>query len=156
MRLSIIAVSRRLPLWLDTGIKDFIRRLPPDVKPEIIEIPPARRRTGIPPEKNLADEAKRILSALPASTRMIILDEGGRQQTTRQWADQLQQWQLDNVNCVFIIGGADGLAPAIREMAHDSWALSSLTLPHGIARLLLVEQIYRAWTLLTNHPYHRE
>jgi 23S rRNA (pseudouridine1915-N3)-methyltransferase len=156
LHLTIISVSRTLPVWLTTGIKDYVRRLPPGVKPEILEVTPSRRRPGVAPEKNMADEAKRILSVLPGGARIIILDEGGRQLTTRQWTDQLQQWQLDNASCVFIIGGADGLAPAIRDMADDSLSLSSLTLPHGIARLLLVEQIYRAWSLLSNHPYHRE
>jgi len=156
LHITVIAVSRSLPVWLTTGIKDYVRRLPPGVKPEILEVTPARRRPGVTSEKNMADEARRILSVLPGSARIIILDEGGRRLTTQEWTDQLQQWQLDNANCAFIIGGADGLAPAIRDMAHDSLSLSSLTLPHGIARLLLVEQIYRAWSLLNNHPYHRE
>lgn len=156
MRISVLAVSRRLPAWLETGIKDYARRLPPDIKPVIHEVTPARRRAGVSAEKNMADEARRLLSALPDGVRIIILEEGGRQLTTRQWADQLREWQLDNINIAFVIGGADGLAPAIREMAHDSLSLSTLTLPHGIARLLLVEQLYRAWSLLNNHPYHRE
>ncbi|MEX2523348.1 MAG: 23S rRNA (pseudouridine(1915)-N(3))-methyltransferase RlmH [Gammaproteobacteria bacterium] len=156
MRISVLAVSRRLPAWLETGIKDYARRLPPEIKPVIHEVTPARRRTGVSAEKNMADEARRLLSALPDGVRIIILEEGGRQLTTRQWAEQLQEWQLDNINIAFVIGGADGLAPAIREMAHDSLSLSTLTLPHGIARLLLVEQLYRAWSLLNNHPYHRE
>lgn len=156
MRISVLAVSRRLPAWLETGIKDYTRRLPPEMKPVIREVTPARRRAGVPPEKNTADEAKRLLSVLPGGVRIIMLDEGGRQLTTRQWADLLQEWQLDNINIAFVIGGADGFAPAIREMAHDSLSLSNLTLPHGIARLLLVEQLYRAWSILNNHPYHRE
>lgn len=156
MRLGIIAVSRRLPGWLDTGIKDYVRRLPPEIKPEITEVTPARRRPGVAPEKNLVDEARRIISVLPGGARLVILDETGRQMTSRQWADQLQQWRLDDSHCLFVIGGADGLAPAIRDMARDTLSLSSLTLPHGIARLLLVEQIYRAWSLMNNHPYHRE
>jgi len=155
MRITVLAVSRRLPAWLETGIKDYARRLPPEIKPVIREVTPARRRAGVPPEKNMAEEAKRLLSVLPDSVRMFILDEGGRQLTTRQWADHLQEWQLQNLHIAFVIGGADGLAPVIREMAYDSLALSALTLPHGIARLVLVEQLYRAWSILNNHPYHR-
>lgn len=156
MRISVLAVSRRLPPWLETGVKEYTRRLPPEMKPEILEVTPARRRTGVAPEKNMADEAKRILSVLPGGARIILLEEDGREMTTQQWAEQLDRWRLDNCHCVFIIGGADGLAPAIREMAHDSLSLSRMTLPHGIARLLLAEQLYRAWSLLNNHPYHRE
>ncbi len=156
MRISIVAVSRRPPAWLDTGIKDYIRRLPPETKPQILEVRPAQRRPGVTPEKNMAEEARRILSILPGGTHIITLDENGRQLTSRQWSDRLHQWQLEGTDVTFIIGGADGLAPAVRDMARDSWSLSGLTLPHGIARLLLVEQLYRAWSLLNNHPYHRE
>lgn len=156
MQLTVIAVSRRPPRWLATGIEEYTRRLPPDMKLRITELAPARRSSKTTPQNIRVQEAKRIAAAVPGGARVIVLDERGRQLTTQQWADQLQEWQLDSSDVVFVIGGAEGLDPAVREWAHDTWALSRLTLPHGIARLLLVEQIYRAWSLLSNHPYHRE
>jgi 23S rRNA (pseudouridine1915-N3)-methyltransferase len=156
MRISVLAVSRRLPAWQNTGIEEYARRLPAELKPRIIEITPARRGKHIPPAKALAEEAGRLRAALPDNAHLIVLDERARQCTTRQFAESMQAWQLDNVHAVFVIGGADGLDPAIREQADASLALSKLTLPHGLARLLLLEQVYRAWSLLNNHPYHRD
>ena len=126
------------------------------MKLQLTEVTPPRRGGNTTLQKIREEEAQRITAAMPVGARVIVLDEHGRELTTRQWADQLQEWKLDNIDVAFVIGGADGLDPAVRDRAHDTWTLSRLTLPHGIARLVLVEQIYRSWSLLSNHPYHRE
>lgn len=156
MRITVLAVSRRLPGWIDAGIEEYSRRLPPDIKPQVMEITPARRGKQTGTEKALGEESGRIRRAIPESALMILLDERGKTLSTQQLAAELETWTLDNRHVTFIIGGADGVAPEIRDHADAVWSLSALTLPHGMARLLLVEQLYRAWSILNNHPYHRE
>jgi len=101
-------------------------------------------------------EAIKILAAIPKGSQIIALDERGKDQTTQQLSKQLASWRQDGLDITFLIGGADGLDPSLKESAHAMWRLSSLTLPHAMARLILIEQLYRAWTILQGHPYHRE
>ena len=147
MRLTIITVGHKMPDWVTTATQDYMKRMPADCSIEIKEIKP-----DISPAK----EAVKMSSVIPKGSRVIALDERGKDQTTQQLATQLANWRQEGVDIAFLIGGADGLDTSIKENAQALWRLSSLTLPHAMARVLLVEQLYRAWTILQGHPYHRE
>ena len=147
MRLTIITVGHKMPDWVTTATQDYMKRMPADCSIEIKEIKP---------DLSPAKEAVKMSSAIPKGSRVIALDERGKDQTTQQLATQLANWRQEGVDIAFLIGGADGLDTSIKENAQALWRLSSLTLPHAMARVLLVEQLYRAWTILQGHPYHRE
>ena len=147
MRLTIITVGHKMPDWVTTATQDYMKRMPADCSIEIKEIKP---------DLSPAKEAVKMSSVIPKGSRIIALDERGKDQTTQQLATQLANWRQEGVDIAFLIGGADGLDTSIKENAQALWRLSSLTLPHAMARVLLVEQLYRAWTILQGHPYHRE
>ena len=147
MRLTIISVGHKMPDWVATATQDYVKRMPADCSIEIKEIKP---------DLSPAKEALKIATAIPKGARVIALDERGKDQTTQQLATQLANWRQEGIDIAFLIGGADGLDASLKENAQALWRLSSLTLPHAMARVLLVEQLYRAWTILQGHPYHRE
>lgn len=155
MHIRLIAVGQRLPAWVEAGCQEYIKRLPREWNFALDALKAAVRPEGKPVAAAIAGEARLISAAIPAGARQVVLDERGRQVTTLQLSQRLTDWQRDGRDVVLIIGGADGLSPALREAADEALALSALTLPHGIARLLLVEQLYRAASLLQGHPYHR-
>ena len=136
-----------MPDWVTTATQDYIKRMPSDCSIEIKEIKP---------DLTPAKEAIKIAAAIPKGSRVIALDERGKDQTTQHLASPLANWRQEGVDITFLIGGADGLDASLKDQAHALWRLSSLTLPHAMARVLLVEQLYRAWTILQGHPYHRE
>ena len=136
-----------MPDWVTTATQDYIKRMPSDCSIEIKEIKP---------DLTPAKEAIKIAAAISKGSRVIALDERGKDQTTQHLASQLANWRQEGVDITFLIGGADGLDASLKDQAHALWRLSSLTLPHAMARVLLVEQLYRAWTILQGHPYHRE
>ena len=147
MRLTIISVGHKMPDWVATATQDYVKRMPADCSIEIKEIKP---------DLTPAKEAAKIVAAIPKGARVIALDERGTDQTTQQLATQLANWRQEGIDIAFLIGGADGLDASLKENTQALWRLSSLTLPHAMARVLLVEQLYRAWTILQGHPYHRE
>jgi 23S rRNA (pseudouridine1915-N3)-methyltransferase len=147
MRLTIISVGHKMPDWVATATQDYIKRMPADCSIDIKEIKP---------DLTPAKEAAKIMAAIPKGARVIALDERGKDQTTQQLATQLANWRQEGIDIAFLIGGADGLDTSLKENSQALWRLSSLTLPHAMARVLLVEQLYRAWTILQGHPYHRE
>ncbi len=155
MKLQIIAVGNKMPGWIKTGFEEYAKRMPKDVRIELSEIKPESRTTGKTAEQMMAAEAQRIQAALPASSLPVILDEHGKQATTLQLAEKMTHWMHSGQDVALIIGGADGLHPNIKQQARDTLALSKLTLPHPMVRVLLAEQLYRAWSLINNHPYHR-
>ena len=155
MKLAIVAVGHRQPDWISAGCSEYLKRLPPEMAARMIEIKPEPRGSKSR-EQLLAAERSRIDAALPTSVRLIVLDEKGDDLTTLKLAGRLEQWQADGRDAALLIGGADGLDPALKARAAEKIRLSSLTLPHGLARLLLCEQLYRAVSVLKNHPYHRE
>ena len=155
-RVTILAVARRAPAWVREGFGEYSKRLPRELKLELIEITPARRGGGRPLDQLLQAEAEAIRKSLPKEAFIIALDEGGETQSTLQLSARLGQWLKGGTHACFIIGGADGLHESIRGLAHEAWSLSSYTLPHALVRVFLAEQIYRAWCILRNHPYHRE
>lgn len=156
MKLFILAVGNRMPAWITEGFNEYAKRMPREAKIELIEIKPEARSSGKTATQIMEAEAQRIRAALPASALCIALDERGATPTTKQLAQQMQDWMLQGRDVAFIIGGADGLHETVKRLAHHLMALSALTLPHGMVRVLLAEQLYRAHSLLHNHPYHRE
>lgn len=156
MRLNLIGLSHRLPDWQQAGIDDYARRFPRDWPLKLIELAPDKRNAGRTPEQVMAEEATRLRQAVPRNARIVALDERGQNWSTRQLAEKLKVWQADGREIAFIIGGTDGLDPRLKAEADHLFQLSALTLPHGLVRVLLVEQLYRAISILNNHPYHRE
>ena len=156
MKLFIVSVGHKMPDWITAGFNEYAKRMPREMKIELLEIKPEPRTTGKTVAQIMAAEAQRILAVLPQNCLRIALDEHGAQLTTRQLAGQMQDWMRAGCDVVFIIGGADGLHVSVKQAAQQLLALSSLTLPHGIVRVLLAEQLYRAHSMMHNHPYHRE
>lgn len=155
MRLLIVAVGQRVPDWAQTAWDDYAKRFPPELRVELkaVKTEPRGSKTL---EQLYAAERKRIEEAIPKGTRVVALDERGTALTTVALAAKLQDWQLGGTDVALVIGGPDGLAPAFRQAAHERIRLSDLTLPHAMVRVLLIEQLYRAWSVNANHPYHRE
>ena len=155
MRLRVVALGHRMPAWIAAGWEDYRRRLPREYALELVELKPEARDRGRPVPRLLAAEAERICAACKGAL-VVALDEHGQPWTTRDLADHLGRWRDAARDVAFVIGSADGLAPAVKRAAAAVVALSALTLPHGLVRVLLAEQIYRAVSLLSGHPYHRE
>ena len=155
MRLQIVAVGHRQPDWVSAGCSEYLKRMPRELPTTVVEVKPEPRGSKTR-EQLLAAEKARIRDVLPASVRLIVLDEKGDDLTTLQLSRRLETWMQDGRDCVLLIGGADGIDEELKRQASDKLRLSSLTLPHGMARLLLCEQLYRAVSVLRNHPYHRE
>jgi 23S rRNA (pseudouridine1915-N3)-methyltransferase len=157
MKITIVAVGQRQPGWAQAAVDDYLARFPADFKVELKEVKaePRSGKGSEPVARLMAAEAARIRSAVPADGRLVALDERGADWTTGTLAATLGRWRDDNVHPVFVIGGPDGLDPELKKGAHAQVRLSSLTLPHALARVLLAEQLYRAWSMLANHPYHR-
>ncbi len=155
MRLLIVAVGQRVPDWAQSAWDDYAKRFPPELKVELkaVKTEPRGSRTV---EQLMAAERKRIEEAIPRGTRIVALDERGTALTTVALAGKLKDWQLGGSDVALVIGGPDGLEPAFRQGAQERIRLSDLTLPHAMVRVLLVEQLYRAWSINANHPYHRE
>ena len=154
MKIAIVAVGQRPPRWASDAIADYLARFPADVEVRLVEVKPDAR-TGQPVERMLAAEAERLNAAIAQGTLIVALDERGKDWTTVQLAEHLQQWRDAAENVAFVIGGPDGLAADFKRAARVQLRLSSLTLPHALARVVLAEQLYRAWSILARHPYHR-
>jgi 23S rRNA (pseudouridine1915-N3)-methyltransferase len=156
MRLRILAVGTKMPAWVEAGVDEYARRLRTHWKFELLEIPAGRRSASQSPDRAVASEGERVLAALRPGEQAIALDERGVAMGTRELAARLAAGERDGRDLALLIGGPDGHAPAVRQRATESWSMSKLTLPHGLARVLLAEQLYRAQSLLLNHPYHRD
>jgi 23S rRNA (pseudouridine1915-N3)-methyltransferase len=156
MRVAIVCVGHKMPSWIQEGFQEYVKRMPPEIRVELVELKPEERSSGKTTEKAKALEGERILAAVPAGATLVALDERGRSVTTQGLSVMLSEWMRDGASPAFAIGGADGLSEAVKERAQKLVSLSSLTLPHSLARVLLAEQLYRAWSILAKHPYHRE
>jgi 23S rRNA (pseudouridine1915-N3)-methyltransferase len=156
VKLVVVAVGSRMPRWVDDAFAEYARRMPRTCKLELIEVRPEPRSGGRPVAQLLAAEGKRIERALPRECRRVALDERGREFTSAALARWLDAKRQDGTDIAFIIGGADGLAPAVISGTEIPLRLSALTLPHGLARVLLAEQLYRALSIIGGHPYHRD
>ncbi len=155
MKLGILAVGHKLPEWVASGCAEYVKRMPRELALCICEIKP-EPRSGKTREQLLAAEKTRLLPALQGYRRVIVLDERGADLTTLQLAARLEEWMREGGDTAFIIGGADGIDEPLKARADETIRLSSLTLPHAMARLVLCEQLYRAVSVVRNHPYHRE
>ena len=155
MRLVIVAVGQRVPDWAQTAWDDYAKRFPHEIKIELkaVKTEPRGSKTL---DTLYAAERARIEAAIPKGARVVVLDERGTTLTTVALASRLTDWQLGGGDVALVIGGPDGIEPAFRQAAHERIRLSDLTLPHAFARVLLIEQLYRAWSINANHPYHRE
>ena len=156
MKLHIVAAGNRMPRWIEDGFAEYAGRMPKNARLSLLEVRPEPRTTGKTVAQMTELEATRIEAAIPADCERIVLDERGRELTTRELADWLEKKMDGGRDLAFLIGGPDGLAARLKSGAATQIRLSSLTLPHGLARVLLAEQLYRAISIMQHHPYHRE
>jgi 23S rRNA (pseudouridine1915-N3)-methyltransferase len=155
MQLIIAAVGHKMPAWIEEGFGEYAKRMPPECRIQLKEIKPVERSASKTAETVMALERAKIEAAIPKGARIVALDERGKDLTTMQLSQLLTQWQQDGRDVTFVIGGADGLDAGFKASADMLVRISSLTLPHGMVRVLLAEQLCRAWSITQNHPYHR-
>lgn len=155
MQIHIIAVGERMPAWVDAGYQEYAKRLPRECRLVLREVPAGRRTKGADLRRLIEQEGQRQLDAIPAGARVIALDRGGKQLDTESLAAEIKRRMASGDNLALLIGGPEGLAPACLARADARWALSELTLAHPVVRVVLAEQLYRAWSIINNLPYHR-
>lgn len=155
MKIRLLAVGQKMPGWVETGYADYATRMPPECRLELMEIPLAQRAKSQPVARAMQQEGERILAALTGSEQLIALDVRGKTWSTEQLADEMSGWLQEGRDIALAIGGPDGLADDVLNRAERRWSLSPLTLPHPLVRIVLAEQLYRAMSILKNHPYHR-
>jgi 23S rRNA (pseudouridine1915-N3)-methyltransferase len=155
MQLVVVAVGVRMPTWVDTAFDDYAQRMPPELRMVLREVRPEARTSGKTVEALMRSEAERIREALPKRGTRIALDERAQPWSSTELAARLERWRADGDDIAFVIGGPDGLDASIKVDAHERVSLSRMTLPHGLVRVMLAEQLYRAWSITQNHPYHR-
>lgn len=156
MKLLVVAVGQRQPAWADEAWGHFAKRFPPEMRLELKALKAEPRNAGKTAAQCMAAEAQRFEAALPKGIRRVVLDERGTRLTTVQLAERMKSWREDGRDAALLIGGPDGLDPAVKATGDETLRLSDLTLPHAFARVLLAEALYRAWSVLEGHPYHRE
>ncbi len=156
MRIMLIAVGKSMPAWIAAGFEEYAGRLPADCRLELIEVTAQRRGRRPDTTQIRREECVRLQAAVPPGAWTVALDEKGRGWDTRELARQLARWREEETQVALLVGGSDGLDPACREQARQVWSLSALTLPHMLVRVVVAEQIYRAWTIVAGHPYHRD
>lgn len=155
MRIHLIAVGTRMPGWVEAAYADYAARLPHECRLELIEIPPAQRGKNADIARAKQQEGEKILKAVPRDSLIIALDEHGQALTSVDWSTELKGWMQSGRDTCLLVGGPDGHAPEVLARADRKWSLSKLTLPHALVRVVVAEQLFRAWSLLANHPYHR-
>jgi 23S rRNA (pseudouridine1915-N3)-methyltransferase len=158
MKIRIVTIGQKMPDWVQTGFEDYFKRIQPFVQTQITELPMARRGKNDAEsdiQKYCIQEGQSILQSLKPQEQLIALEVNGRHLTTEKMADNMQHWMQDGQDIVLAIGGPDGLSDEVRRSAKWHWSLSDLTLPHPLVRIILIEQLYRAMTVINNHPYHR-
>ncbi|MDH3871778.1 MAG: 23S rRNA (pseudouridine(1915)-N(3))-methyltransferase RlmH [Gammaproteobacteria bacterium] len=155
MHIHLVAVGTRMPAWITEGYREYARRLPPECSLRLVEIPPCKRRKTLSTERIREEEGRQLLAAIPEQSLVIALDVSGKPWSTQALAERLQDWLQGGRDIALLVGGADGLSAACLARADLHWSLSAHTLPHALVRVVIAEQVYRAWTLLSGHPYHR-
>ena len=155
MKIKLLAVGTKMPTWVTQGYDEYARRMPSDMQLEIQELSLGFRGKGADLKRAIGKEGEQMLAAIPPQDQVIALDVLGTPWSTLQLAKQCGDWRMAGHNVTLLVGGPDGLAPACLARADQRWSLSPLTLPHPLVRVLLAEQIYRAWSVLNNHPYHK-
>jgi 23S rRNA (pseudouridine1915-N3)-methyltransferase len=155
MRIALIAVGTRMPDWVEQGYQEYARRLPADYALQLVEISAGKRGKGADIARITQQEGEKMLAAIPKGARVIALDVQGRGWSTEQLAQAMDEWRHDGRDVALLVGGPEGLAPECLAQAEQRWSLSPLTLPHPLVRIVVAEQLYRAWSILHHHPYHR-
>ena len=155
MKCHVVAVGQRLPAWAEEACADYLKRFPPEARVVVHAVKAEPRSEGRPVAAVMAAEAARLRAACPKGAHVVALDERGQRCTTEELAQRWARWQQQGDDVALLIGGPDGLDPALRAQAHERLRLSDLTLPHALVRVLLLEQLYRAWSIHAGHPYHR-
>lgn len=155
MKVQLVAVGTKMPDWVQTGFTEYLRRFPKDMPFELVEIPAGKRGKNAD-IKRILDKEGELMLAAAGKNRIVTLDIPGKPWDTPQLAHELERWKQDGRDVSLLIGGPEGLSPACKAAAEQSWSLSALTLPHPLVRVLVAESLYRAWSITTNHPYHRE
>lgn len=156
MKLKLIAAGTRMPPWVDQGFAHYADRMPRDCRLDLTEIPLSRFRRSGDVARAVRDEGERMLGVVAEGDTAVALDVSGKAYDSAAVAGLLDRWRHDGADVALLVGGPDGLAPSCLERSAMRWSLSPMTLPHGLVRVLLAEQLYRAWTILAGHPYHRE
>lgn len=145
----------KMPGWITAGFDEYARRMPRHMELKLVEVPAAGRTRAGDVDRAKKEESARLLDRVPANARVIALDEAGTRLTTRRLAAAMEDWMADGRDAAFLVGGADGLSGACLERADQCWSLSALTFPHALVRVIVAEQLFRAWSIISNHPYHR-
>jgi 23S rRNA (pseudouridine1915-N3)-methyltransferase len=156
LKIHLIAVGKKMPEWINTGYAEFSKRMPPELQINLIEITPSVRNKSTPIEKNIKEEGESIQSAIPANSKLIVLDEKGKYFSSIDLSKKMEGWLPMGQDISIVIGGTDGIDPMIKQQADEKWSVSSFTLPHALVRVVVAEQLYRAWSIMKGHPYHRE
>jgi len=155
VRLRILAIGTKMPDWVEASCNEYLKRLPPELRIEVVELPLGKRGKGADIQRAILREGEAMLKAIGERDQVIALEVQGKSWSTGDLAVNLQHWQGSGDNVSLLVGGPDGLAPACLARADSRWSLSALTLPHPLVRVLLAEQLYRAWSINAGHPYHR-
>jgi 23S rRNA (pseudouridine1915-N3)-methyltransferase len=155
MQINLISVGNRMPNWVQVGYDDYAKRLPRECELVLKEIAPGKRGKNSDIARIVRDEGERMLAAIPPGAYRVTLDIPGKPWTTPELAAAMQRWRENGQAVALLVGGPEGLADAVRDGAQESWSLSRLTFPHPLVRIIVAEQLYRAWSILNNHPYHR-
>jgi 23S rRNA (pseudouridine1915-N3)-methyltransferase len=155
MQISLIAVGTRMPAWVTQGYEEYARRLPSDYLLQLVEVPAGKRGKGADLTRITNKEGQQTLDAVPRGARVVAMDVKGRPWSTEELAKELDSWRHDGRDVALLVGGPEGLAPECLKSAEQCWSLSNMTLPHPLVRIVIAEQLYRAWSILNNHPYHR-
>lgn len=155
MKIHILSVGNRMPAWIQTGVDEYTRRMPPECRVSFVELAPGQRSKNADLARILRQESERMLAAIPKGAKVVALDVKGREWSTEQLAGQLSHWMEDGRDVALLIGGPDGIDATCMAVAEQRWSLSPLTFPHPLVRVIVAEQLYRANSVLNNHPYHR-
>jgi len=155
MRILLLAVGQKMPSWIEQGYQQYAQRMPAEARLELKEIAPGKRGKNADIKRIVEDEGQRLIAAIPRSAHIVVLDVEGRGHSTEQLAQRMDDWMHSGQDICLLVGGPEGLSAECRTLADEKWSLSPLTFPHPLVRVILAEQLYRAWSVLRNHPYHR-
>lgn len=155
MRILLLAVGQKMPAWIEQGYQEYAQRMPAEARLELKEIAPGKRGKNADIKRIVEDEGQRLIAAIPRGAHIVVLDVEGRGHSTEQLAQRMDEWMHRGQDICLLVGGPEGLSAECRALADEKWSLSALTFPHPLVRVILAEQLYRAWSVLRNHPYHR-
>ncbi|RLA19456.1 MAG: 23S rRNA (pseudouridine(1915)-N(3))-methyltransferase RlmH [Gammaproteobacteria bacterium] len=155
MQIHLISIGNHMPKWVELGYQEYAKRMPRECRLNLKEIPAGKRGKNADLVRLTNEEGERMLAAIPRGCHIVTLDLGGKKWDTPDLSQALSRWQMNGQDIALLVGGPEGLSPACRQAANESWALSPLTFPHPLVRVIVAEQLYRGWSLLNNHPYHR-